>query len=78
MTNVRKWRKGEKDSLSNALLLYEENYVLQALPIFENILNNHPKEVFIQYSFAKCALYRSDKHLDAYKYFSEIYAKNNN
>jgi tetratricopeptide (TPR) repeat protein/cell division septation protein DedD len=76
ITNVRKWRKTEKDSLNQALLMYEENLFLQALPVFESILKNHPNEQFIQYSYAKCALYRSDKHEDAYKYLSEIYAKN--
>ena len=76
ITNVRKWRNSEKDSLNNALLLYEENYYLQALPIFESILINHPNEEFLKYSYAKCAIYRSDKHQDAYKYLREIYAKN--
>lgn len=76
ITNVRKWRKTEKDSLNTALLMYEENLYLQALPIFEDILNHHPNEEFIKYSYAKCAIYRSDKHEDAYKYLSEIYAKN--
>ncbi len=76
ITNVRKWRKTEKDSLNQALLMYDENLYLQALPIFEGILKNHPNEQFIQYSYAKCALYRADKHEDAYKYLSEIYAKN--
>ncbi len=76
ITNVRKWRISEKDSLDNALLLVEENLHLMALPIFENILANHPNEEFIQYSYAKCALYRPDKHEDAYKYLSVIYTKN--
>lgn len=76
ITNVRKWRKSEKDSLNTALLMYEENLYLRALPIFEQILINHPNEEFIKYSYAKCAIYRSDKHEDAYKYLSEIYAKN--
>lgn len=76
VTNVRKWRQSERDSLDNALLMYEEGLYLMALPVFEDILSHHPNEEFIQYSFAKCALYRSDKHEDAYKYLSAIYAKN--
>src|SRR6218665_101699 len=76
VTNVRKWRQSERDSLDNALLLYEEGLYLMALPIFEDILTHHPNEEFIQYSYAKCAIYRSDKHEDAYKYLSAIYAKN--
>jgi Tol biopolymer transport system component len=76
VTNVRRWRQTEKDSLNSALLMYEENQFLQALPYFESILNHHPKEEFIQYSYAKCALNRSDKHEDAYNYLTAIYAKN--
>jgi Tol biopolymer transport system component len=76
VTNVRKWRQSERDSLDNALLMYEEGLYLMALPVFENILNHHPSEEFIQYSYAKCAIYRSDKHEEAYKYLSAIYNKN--
>ncbi|MGZ3922036.1 MAG: hypothetical protein ACXVC7_17180, partial [Bacteroidia bacterium] len=76
VTNTRKWRKTEKDSLDNALLLYDEKNYLYALPIFDNIHNNHPKEEFIKYIFAKCALYRPDKYEDAYNALSEVYAKN--
>lgn len=76
MMNVRKWRKTERDSLDNGMLLYEENQFLQALPIFENLVNQHPKEEFLKYIFAKCALYRSDKHEAAYNYLSEVYEKN--
>ncbi len=76
ITNVRKWRKSEIDSLDNGLFLFDEGNFVSALPIFEDILSNHPKEEFIKYTYAKCAFYRSDKHEDAYKYLSEIYSKN--
>lgn len=76
ITNTRKWRKTEKDSLDNALLLYDEKNYLLALPIFDNIHRNHPKEEFIKYVFARCALYRPDKYEDAYSMLSEVYAKN--
>jgi len=74
--NVRKWRKGEKDSLDNAMYLIDENQYLEALPIFDDLLKNHPKEEFLRYTFAKCALYRSDKHEDAYRFLTELYEKN--
>jgi len=76
ITNTRKWRKTEKDSLDNALLLYEEKNYLLALPEFESIHKNHPSEEFIKYVFGRCALYRSDKQEDAYTALSEVYAKN--
>jgi hypothetical protein len=76
MMNVRKWRKTERDSLDNALLLLDEKYFAQALPIFEDLLAHHPKEDFLKYSFAKCALHRPDRHSLAYDYLSEIYGKN--
>jgi hypothetical protein len=74
--NTRKWRKSEKDSLDNALLLYEEKNYLLAYPTFENLLNQHPKEGYLKYACGICALSRSDKHHKAYEYLSELYAKN--
>lgn len=74
--NVRKWRKSEKDSLDNAMYLIDELQYLQALPIFDKLLKNHPKEEFLRYTYAKCALYRSDKHEDAYRFLTELYSKN--
>ncbi|MCE3228757.1 MAG: hypothetical protein K0S32_3308 [Bacteroidetes bacterium] len=76
VTNTRKWRKTEKDSLDNALLLYDEKNYLIALPIFDNIYHNHPKEEFIKYIFGRCALCRSDKHEEAYSALTEVYTKN--
>ena len=57
--------------------MYEENLFLQALPIFERILEHHPNEEFIKYSYAKCAIYRSDKHEDALQIpAGDLYTKN--
>jgi len=75
-TNTAKWRRTEKDSLENALLLYDEKNYLLALPVFENINKNHPNEDFIKYAYGRCALFRSDKHEDAYTLLTEVYAKN--
>jgi Tol biopolymer transport system component len=74
--NVRKWRVTERDSLDKAIEFYDEKLYLKALPLFGGVLQNHPKEEFLKYSYAKCALYRADKHEDSYKYFAEVYAKN--
>lgn len=76
ITNTRKWRKTEKDSLNDALIVYDEKKYLIALPIFENIHINHPDEEFIKYMYAKCALYRSDRYDEAYRLLSEVYSKN--
>lgn len=77
ITNVRKWRKSQVDSLDFAMFLYDEKMYEEACPLFEGILKNHPKEEFIKYSFAKCALYRSDKHEEAYLILTELYPKYN-
>jgi predicted Zn-dependent protease len=74
--NTRKWRTSEKDSLNNALLLYEEKNYLLAFPIFENLQNNHPNEQYLKYAYGICALSRSDKHHKAYEFLSELYTKN--
>ncbi len=76
VTNTRNWRKTEKDSLDNALILYDEKNYLLALPVFEKIHYNHPQEDFVKYIYAKCALQRSDKHEEAYNLLKEVYAKN--
>lgn len=74
--NVRKWRKSEKDSLDNGMYFIEEENYLRALPIFDALVDNHPKEEFLRYTYAKCALYRADKHEDAYTILTELYEKN--
>ena len=74
--NVRNWKKTERDSLEKGLLLLEEKKTQLAFPIFENILNNHPTEEFLKYSYAKCALLYPDKQSEAYKRLNEVYEKN--
>jgi len=74
--NVRKWRQSERDSLDKALEMFDEKLYLRAMPVFQNLLAQHPKEEFLKYSYAKCALYRSDKHEEAYAYFTEVYNNN--
>lgn len=76
ITNTRKWRKTERDSLDNALLVYDEKKYLIALPVFEAIYNHHPQEEFIKYMFGKCALWRTDKYDEAYKVLNEVYTQN--
>jgi tetratricopeptide (TPR) repeat protein len=75
-TNTRRWRRTENDSMQNALILYDEkNYVL-ALPIYEQLYKNHPKEDFLRFVYGRCALYRSDKHEEALICLRQVYAKN--
>jgi len=75
-TNTARWRKTEKDSMANAFLLYEEKNYKMALPYFENIHKNHPKEEFVKYVYGKTALYRSDKYAEALQMLQEVYEKN--
>jgi tetratricopeptide (TPR) repeat protein len=76
ITNTRKWRVTERDSLDNALFLYEEKNYSMALPIFEKVNVNHPKEDFIKYLYGICCLYRSDKHNEALNALADVYAIN--
>jgi hypothetical protein len=76
VTNTKKWRKTEQDSMQKALIMYDEKEYLAALPIYDRIFANHPKEEFVKYVYSRCCLYRSDKHKDALTYLNEIYAKN--
>ncbi|MBK9283597.1 MAG: PD40 domain-containing protein [Sphingobacteriaceae bacterium] len=76
ITNTRKWRKTEKDSLDNALIVYDDKRYLLCLPIFEQLYKHHPEEKFLKYVYAKCAMYRPDKHEDSYTLLSDIYSHN--
>lgn len=76
VTNTKKWRKSENDSMQRALLLYDEGNQLMALPIYEKLYYSHPKEDYLKYCYGKCALERSDKHEEALKLLGEVYEKN--
>ncbi|MES2567617.1 MAG: hypothetical protein V4565_12165 [Bacteroidota bacterium] len=75
-TNTKKWRKSENDSMQSALMMLDDGNFLLALPLYENLYNQHPNEEFLKYCYGKCALYRSDKHEIALKLLNEIYEKN--
>ncbi|MDP3557723.1 MAG: hypothetical protein Q8T03_10135 [Bacteroidota bacterium] len=76
ITNTRKWRYSERDSLDIALVFYEEQNYKLALPILENVHLSHPTEDFIKYLYGICCLYRSDKHGASLKALAEVYANN--
>lgn len=75
-TNTKKWRKTEKDSMQSALMMFDDGNYLLALPFYENLYTNHPKEEFLKYCYGKCALLRSDKHEIALRLLGEVYEKN--
>ncbi|MBK6835980.1 MAG: PD40 domain-containing protein [Bacteroidetes bacterium] len=73
---VSKWRKTERDSMENAQHLFDEGNYVMALPMYDALLHNHPKELYLKYVTGLCGLYRSDKHDDALRLLSEVYEKN--
>lgn len=73
---VRKWRKTEKDSLLKAQMLFQEENYLLALPIFDKLTQNHPKELYLKYVTGISGLYRSDMHEKALEFLMEVYSKN--
>lgn len=75
-TNTKKWRKTESDSMQSAVMMMDDGNFAMALPFFENLYNQHPKEEFLKYCYGKCALYRSDKHEVSLKLLGEVYEKN--
>jgi len=76
ITNTWKWRKGEQDSMANALLLYEDGKVNLALPMFEKLYKNHPDEEYLKFMYGRTSLTRSDKHEVALQLLTEVYSKN--
>jgi len=73
---TRKWRKSEKDSLLKAQTFFMEEDYLLALPIFDKIEQNHPKELYLKYVMGICGLYRTDVHQKSLEYLQIVYEKN--
>ncbi len=74
--NTFKWRQSERDSMNKAQILYDEENYVRALPVFDGLLKNHPKELFLKYMVGLCGMYRSDKHAQALEFLTEVFAKN--
>ena len=47
-----------------------------ALPIYQALQQNHPKELYLKYVTGITALYRSDAHEMALDFLLQVYAKN--
>jgi len=73
---TRKWRKTEIDSLAKAQTMFEEENFVMALPYYEKMLENHPKETYLKYVTGICGLYRSDYHERALELLLQVYEKN--
>ncbi|HEX8516060.1 MAG TPA: hypothetical protein VF868_07655 [Bacteroidia bacterium] len=73
---TRKWRKTELDSLAKAQALFEEEDFVMALPLYEKMLVNHPKESYLKYVVGICGLYRSDAHQRSLELLLQVYEKN--
>lgn len=73
---TRKWRKTELDSLTKAQAMFEEENYVMALPLYEKMLLNHPKEIYLKYVVGICGLYRSDMHERALELLLQVYQKN--
>ena len=73
---TRKWRKSEKDSLLKAQTFFQEEDYLLALPIFDKLEQNHPKELYLKYVMGICGLYRTDVHQKALEFLQIVYDKN--
>jgi hypothetical protein len=73
---TRKWRKTEIDSLNKAQVMFEDGNFVMALPLYEKMLQNHPKEMYLKYVVGICGLHRSDMHEKALELLLQVYEKN--
>jgi hypothetical protein len=73
---TRKWRKTEIDSLTKAQAMFEDENFVMALPLFEKMQADHPKEMYLKYVLGICGLYRTDMHEKALDLLTQVYAKN--
>ena len=78
LLSQRNWRYTEKDSLTKALNLMDEQLEALAFPSIQLIYSHHPNEEFLKYSYVKCALQFYDKHDEALKILNQLYNKNPN
>lgn len=56
--------------------MFQDGNHLLALPIFEKLNQDHPKELYLKYVIGICGLYRSDMHGKSLEYLSAVYEKN--
>lgn len=73
---TRKWRKTELDSLKKAQAMFEDENFIMALPLFDKIQANHPKEMYLKYVLGICGLSRTDMHERSLDLLQQVYAKN--
>jgi tetratricopeptide (TPR) repeat protein len=73
---TKKWRKTESDSLAKGKALFENKKFESALPVFYNLKENHPNELYLKYMTGICGLYRGDMHGIAMDCLKEVYEKN--
>lgn len=75
---TRNWRKSQLDSLASAEMMFEDQNFVAASSIYDQIQQEHPTEMYLKYKTGICALFRSDMHLKALTFLTEVYAKNHN
>ncbi len=66
----------ELDSLEKANFLYDEQEFLDALPIYDRLLGDHPDDPFLKYRTGVCCLYRTDAYDKALTLLNEVIEKN--
>lgn len=71
-----KWKKSESKAFEYGIELYEDKSYALAYDVFHELLNSHPEEIGLKYLTGICAIYRSDKHIEAQNLLNEVYRKN--
>ncbi len=71
-----RWHKTEKDSLVIAQGMFADKNYLLALPIFDNLQQQHPKELYLKYVTGICGLYRSDMYEKSLDFLKTVNEKN--
>lgn len=69
----KKLTKEQEQKLVTAHEFYEEESYLLALPIYEELLEAHPEELFFKYKLGTCYLYKSDQHSKALELLESIH-----
>ena len=72
---IKYWRSTEVDSLGIAQAMFEDQNFVLALPIYDNLQQQHPYELYLKYVTGICGLYRSDKYEQSMNFLKEVYEK---
>jgi hypothetical protein len=70
--NVKSLSKEDKKKLENAEFFYSEENYLRALPLYQQLMETYPNEIYFKYKSGICYLYKSEEKLKSIDYLTQV------